>query len=186
MTWYHWIFSRWLSQWCHQESSARGRARTRPASDTGCQKKLAVAVSPQCNFSLLRHGYTWRAVCAFVGRRHGTGICHTREKGVSFWFQTVCICWFGQLSGCILCLLNASWDKLPARIVQTTGIYKLWCSTCYLCLLATFINLSGSTPVDSGQLCAGCGGWLLIDEWKQLWAFPSQPIRVWQRPLVKA
>ena len=31
--------------------------------------------------------------------------------------------------------------------------------------------------------CAqGAGDWLLIEEWKQLGAFPSQPIVVWRRP----
>lgn len=61
-----------------------GRTRTEIASDTGCQKKKSdlssVSVSPQRDFSLLRHDYTWRAACAFVGQCHGTGICHTRWK----------------------------------------------------------------------------------------------------------
>ena len=53
---------------------------------------------------------------------------------------------------------------------------------CLSLFWADFQNPSELTAVDSDHLCAGGGGWLLIEEWEQLGAFPSQPIRVWRRP----
>ena len=40
-------------------------------------------------------------------------------------------------------------------------------------ILAEFQSPSWLIAVNSDHMCAGFGDWLLINEWEQLWAFPS-------------
>lgn len=88
---------------------------------------------------------------------------------------------------CIWCQQHVpkrtNWDRsskhAPVKAVPL-------CSTCCLFIWAEFHNPSGLTAVDPDHLCTPCADWLLINELKQLGAFPSRPIRVWRSPFVKA
>ena len=53
------------------------------------------------------------------------------------------------------------------------------------CKYLIFQNPSRLIAGNSDHLCAGWRDWLLIDEWKQLGAFPSQPITIRWRPFCK-
>lgn len=196
MTWYHWIVARWLSQpaWCHQESGARGANKDRNSFWYWLSKK-----KKKVTFLLFQFHLNVISLCfAMITLEEQPVLLLVNvteqefviqgERGHVFLFQTVNICWFGRLSGLHLCSLNTAWDKLPARIIllfiwrpckQVKAATEHLTNHRYLqtslFILAKFKHLSGLIAVDLDQLCAGRGGWLLIDEWKQLWAFsPSQ------------
>ena len=62
------------------------------------------------------------------------------------------------------------------------------CQT-YFMYCCFYFRPSGSIWTDWSWLrspVCRCAVWLLIVEWQQLGSFPSQPIRVWRRPRVKA
>lgn len=158
-----------------------GRTRTEIASDTGCQKKKVTFLLFQFHLNVISLCFAMitleeQPVLLLVNVTEQEFVIQG-ERGHVFLFQTVNICWFGRLSGLHLCSLNTAWDKLPARIIllfiwrpckQVKAATEHLTNHRYLqtslFILAKFKHLSGLTAVDSDQLCAGWGGWLLIDE----------------------